>query len=117
MELAEETKARSAAGAAAKLAELPGPEIATELTRLNPAFALNVLAELPIEARERAMNEVAPDVAAQWQRNQITFGGTVGMDLDPKAADIDGDGDIDLVAPARCGLHWLENLRINTPRQ
>ena len=32
------------------------------------------------------------------------------MDLDPKAADVDGDGDIDLVAPARSGLAWYENL-------
>ena len=51
--------------------------------------------------------------AHTWDRHEITFGGTVGMDLDPKAADIDGDGDIDLVAPARSGLHWLENLRID----
>lgn len=51
--------------------------------------------------------------ARTWQRHEIHFGGTVGMDLDPKAVDIDGDGDIDLIAPARCGLHWLENLRID----
>lgn len=51
--------------------------------------------------------------AKSWNRHQISFGGTVGMDLDAKTADIDGDGDVDLVAPARCGLHWLENLRID----
>lgn len=48
----------------------------------------------------------------EWRRHEIHFGGTVGMDLDPKAVDLDADGDIDLIAPARCGLHWLENLRI-----
>jgi hypothetical protein len=51
--------------------------------------------------------------ARTWERHLIHEGGTVGMDLDPKAADLDGDGDIDLVAPARCGLHWIENLRID----
>ena len=54
-------------------------------------------------------------VARTWRRHLIHEGGTVGMDLDPKAADLDGDGDIDLVAPARCGLHWIENLRIDRP--
>jgi hypothetical protein len=54
-------------------------------------------------------------VARTWQRHLIHEGGTLGMDLDPKAADLDGDGDIDLVAPARCGLHWIENLRIDSP--
>lgn len=49
---------------------------------------------------------------SSWQRHEIHYGGIVGMDLDPKAVDLDGDGDIDLVAPARCGLHWLENLRV-----
>lgn len=48
----------------------------------------------------------------EWMRHPILFGGTVGMDLDPKAVDLDGDGDVDLICPARCGLHWIENLRI-----
>jgi hypothetical protein len=48
----------------------------------------------------------------EWTRHDIHFGGSVGMDLDPKAVDIDADGDIDLLAPSRAGLHWIENLRI-----
>jgi hypothetical protein len=47
-----------------------------------------------------------------WSSNMITFGGTCGIDLDSTCADIDQDGDIDILAPARCGLHWLENLRV-----
>ncbi|MCA9264852.1 MAG: alpha/beta fold hydrolase, partial [Planctomycetales bacterium] len=45
-----------------------------------------------------------------WRRHLISDGGRIGMDLDPKCVDIDGDGDIDVIAPARCGLSLLENL-------
>jgi acetyl esterase/lipase len=48
-----------------------------------------------------------------WTRFPIQEFGPAGMDLDPKAIDIDGDGDIDLVAPSRNGLYLFENLRIN----
>lgn len=48
-----------------------------------------------------------------WLRNTISFGGTCGIDLDSTCADIDQDGDIDILAPARCGLHWLENMRVD----
>ena len=51
--------------------------------------------------------------AKTWSRNLISFGGTCGIDLDSTCADMDQDGDIDILAPARCGLHWLENLRID----
>lgn len=47
-----------------------------------------------------------------WSRHLASFGGNCGIDLDSVCADLDGDGDIDIVAPSRSGLHWLENLRI-----
>jgi hypothetical protein len=52
----------------------------------------------------------------EWTRHEIHFGGAVGMDLDPKAVDLDGDGDVDLLCPSRAGLHWIENLRIDGRR-
>jgi FG-GAP-like repeat/Prolyl oligopeptidase family len=48
-----------------------------------------------------------------WSRHLITQGGLCGMDLDSASIDLDGDGDIDILAPTRIGLHWIENLRID----
>jgi dienelactone hydrolase len=48
--------------------------------------------------------------ARTWRRQTISEGGRAGFGLDPKAVDLDGDGDIDLLAPARSGLFWFENL-------
>ncbi|MDX1966125.1 MAG: FG-GAP-like repeat-containing protein [Planctomycetaceae bacterium] len=45
-----------------------------------------------------------------WTRTVLSSGERVGWDLDPKAADLDADGDVDLVCPGRSGLYWLENL-------
>ncbi|MDG2382523.1 MAG: alpha/beta fold hydrolase [Pirellulaceae bacterium] len=45
-----------------------------------------------------------------WTRHSISVGGTCGFDLDPKCVDMDGDGDVDILAPTRAGLHYLENL-------
>ena len=50
-----------------------------------------------------------------WTRQLVSAGDGCGMDLDPKCVDLDGDGDLDLLAPARSGLFLLENLRIGGP--
>ncbi|MFO0427478.1 MAG: alpha/beta fold hydrolase [Planctomyces sp.] len=47
-----------------------------------------------------------------WRRHLIHLGGNIGFGLDPKAEDVDSDGDIDLIVSDRCGLNWLENLRL-----
>ncbi len=47
-----------------------------------------------------------------WRRWPISVDDGVGFGLDPKVVDLDGDGDLDLVCADRCGLYWLENLRV-----
>ena len=49
-----------------------------------------------------------------WDRSTVsTLGQRVGVGLDPKIADIDNDGDPDLLTSGRSGLYWLENLGPN----
>jgi dienelactone hydrolase len=45
-----------------------------------------------------------------WHRHDVSWGAGCGFDLDPKCVDLDADGDVDLLAPTRAGLYWLENL-------
>lgn len=47
-----------------------------------------------------------------WHRHWICGPSPVGFGLDPKAVDLDADGDLDIVAAGRSGLYWLENLRL-----
>lgn len=48
-----------------------------------------------------------------WQRRTICESWTVGFGLDSKLADLDGDGDLDIIATGRSGLSWLENGRLS----
>lgn len=47
-----------------------------------------------------------------WHQRTISLDPICGLDLDPKCVDIDGDGDLDIIGPARSGLVLLENLRL-----
>lgn len=49
-----------------------------------------------------------------WDRWTVSNGEQVGLGLDPKVADIDNDGDLDLLACGRSGLYWLENKGVGT---
>jgi magnesium transporter len=89
VDLTDEIKARSAKGAAEKLAHLPGPALASELTHLSPGFAQDVIDELSTEARERAISAAPPDVARQWQRNSLYDRETVGRMMEPVVAVFD----------------------------
>jgi magnesium transporter len=86
VDLSDEIKTRSHAGAAEKLANLSGEVIARELMHLSPGFAQDVLGELPTDARERAVSAAPPDMARQWQRNAMYDPGTVGRMMEPLVA-------------------------------
>lgn len=45
-----------------------------------------------------------------WVRHILSYGGRVGGGMEMPVADIDGDGDLDIVAPGKGGLFLLENL-------
>jgi magnesium transporter len=86
IDLSDDIKSRSPTGAARKLANLSGEDIARELMHLSPGFAQDVLATLPTDARERATSAAPADVARQWQRNSLYDPGTIGRMMEPVVA-------------------------------
>ena len=46
----------------------------------------------------------------KWTRHTMHEGGRVGFGINTGAADMDDDGDIDVVAPGKSGLYLFENL-------
>ncbi|HWV88601.1 MAG TPA: CBS domain-containing protein, partial [Burkholderiales bacterium] len=86
LDLTDEFKARNAPAAAAKLVNLPAEDLVRELMHLSPAFAQDVLEELPNDARERAISAAPHDVARQWQRNGLYDRETVGRMMEPVVA-------------------------------
>jgi len=46
----------------------------------------------------------------KWTRHVVHEGGTVGFGINTAVADMDGDGDLDIVAPGKSGLYLIENL-------
>jgi hypothetical protein len=45
-----------------------------------------------------------------WTRHTIHEGGRVAFGINTAVVDIDGDGDLDVIAPGKSGLYLLENL-------
>ena len=45
----------------------------------------------------------------KWARHLMHEGGRAGLGINTGAADIDGDGDLDVVAPGKSGLYLFEN--------
>ena len=81
--LIPEVKARSAQDAAALISEYPAAVIAAVLLELNPGFTQDILAELPGGLVDGTLHAVAPEIALQWQRNQIYPQGSVGRLMEP----------------------------------
>jgi magnesium transporter len=85
-DLANDIKARPVRDAAQQLARHGGMETAAALMRLAPAFAQDLLAALPADARARALAAAPAEFARQWQRNALYEDGSLGRMMEPVVA-------------------------------
>ena len=51
-----------------------------------------------------------PDGKVDWVRHTIDYGGRTGGGMQIVVADLDSDGDLDIVTPGKGGLYLFENL-------
>ena len=78
MRLVDELQARPASEAAQLLLSIPAKDAFDGLAHLNTAFALDILGKLPPEARQQITACASPEIAGQWQRNQMFDTGKLG---------------------------------------
>jgi len=81
--LVDQLQARPATEASQLLVSVPANTAYAALASLNTAFALDIIARLPAEAREAITTCAPPDIARQWQRNQHFAIDTLGRLMEP----------------------------------
>ena len=101
-QLIEDLKARPASEAAKHLGEIDAAPAYVALAALNPAFAQDILAELPSAQRRTIIAEAAPEIAQQWSRNQSYEKGALGRLMEPA---------VGVFAPATTVGEAIETLR------
>lgn len=100
--LIDELQARPAIEAAPLLLDIQ-PNVAFDaLAQLNTAFALDILDQLPLDARQHITACAPPEIARQWQRNQGFETGTLGRLMEPAYS---------VLAPATTVGEAIESLR------
>ncbi len=82
-QLIEELTTRPASEAAKQLGDITAPIAYETLATLNPAFAQDILAELPDTQRQSIINAAPIEIARQWTRNQSYALGAVGRLMEP----------------------------------
>ena len=84
--LLPEVKTRSAADAAALLAEYPAEVIAGVLLEIHPALTQDILKEFPRGLTDAILQELPAATAVQWERNAQYADGTIGRLMEPAVA-------------------------------
>lgn len=84
-QLVQEVERRAPADAAALLEEYSSEMIAQVLTNITSSLALNVFLQFPETLKREILSKTPETLAAQWRKNQIYPGDTVGRLMDPLA--------------------------------